>query len=94
MWPRCFSSATKSIERLRPCNGKAAGHFVTFFDNQDQDSRFAYCGRVRRPDSLTLGLAFLFTLQGIPCVYYGAEQGLTGHKTKGRVDDSPVREAL
>lgn len=84
----------QSIETAHGSPYGAAGHFVTFLDNQDQDSRFASWGRVRRPHSLTLGLACLFTLQGIPCVYYGTEQGLTGHKTKGHMDDSHVREAL
>ena len=39
---------------------------------------------------LTLGVACLFALQGIPCLYYGTEQGLHG------AGDSPeaVREAL
>jgi glycosidase len=38
----------------------------------------------------TLGLACLFTLQGIPCVYYGTEQGLHGIGNS----DAAVREAL
>ena len=38
---------------------------------------------------MTLGLACLFALQGIPCVYYGTEQGLHGSGT-----DEAVREAL
>ena len=32
----------------------------------------------RYDDQATLGLGCLFTLQGIPCVYYGTEQGLHG----------------
>ena len=89
-----FQHRDEIHQAIETAHGKAAGQFVTFLDNQDQDSRFAYWGRVRRPDALTLGLACLFTLQGIPCIYYGTEQGLTGHKTKGRMDDSHVREAL
>ena len=30
---------------------------------------------------VTLGVACLFGLQGIPCVYYGTEQGLHGRGT-------------
>jgi len=29
-------------------------------------------------DQVTLGLACLFSLPGIPCLYYGTEQGLHG----------------
>jgi glycosidase len=36
-------------------------------------------------------MGLLFTLQGIPCVYYGTEQGLTGIGYGG---DEAVREAL
>src|SRR5262249_40149286 len=39
---------------------------------------------------LTLALAALFALQGIPCVYYGTEQGLHGSGDS----DAAVREAL
>src|SRR6185369_9950350 len=38
----------------------------------------------------TLALACQFTLQGIPCVYYGTEQGLSGHGDRPEY----VREAL
>src|SRR5262249_10782862 len=37
-----------------------------------------------------LGVALLFSLQGIPAIYYGTEQGLHGHGDK----DQFVREAL
>lgn len=75
-------------------HGALGEYFVTFLDNHDQDQRFGSTGKVRRPDQVALGLALLFTLQGIPCVYYGTEQGLRGHKTKTNMDDSRVREAL
>jgi len=67
-------------------HGEASEYFVTFLDNHDQDRRF--------DGPAALALALLFTLQGIPCVYYGTEQGLKGHKTKTQMDDSRVREAL
>src|SRR5262249_15026082 len=44
----------------------------------------------RYDDQLTLAVACLFALQGIPCLYYGTEQGLHG---AGDVDRA-VREAL
>jgi len=47
--------------------------------------------RIRRQydDQVTLGLACLFSLPGIPCLYYGTEQGLHGAGS-----DLAVREAL
>ena len=44
----------------------------------------------RFDDQVTLGLASLFCLPGIPCVYYGTEQGLSGHGS----EPEAVREAL
>ena len=75
-------------------HGEQGEFFVTFLDNHDQERRFGSMGRARHPGQAALGLALLFTLQGIPCVYYGTEQGLTGHKTKAHQDDSMVLEAL
>ena len=72
----------------------AGTDFVTFLDNHDQDTRFAHFAGRNRAARTVLGLGLLYTLQGIPCLYYGTEQGLTGHKTGPRPDDSNVREAL
>ncbi len=74
-------------------HGDASNFFVTFLDNHDQTHRFYY-----RPagnpdqydDQVTLALACLFSLQGIPCVYYGTEQGLHGSGDRPEA----VREAL
>ena len=48
----------------------------TFLDNHDVDRFLA--GADER--ALHLGLAALFTLPGIPVVYYGTEQGFTGQR--------------
>jgi glycosidase len=74
-------------------HGEASRFFVTFLDNHDQHNRFYYSepgDPHRYDDQTTLGLGCLFALQGIPCVYYGTEQGLNG------AGGSPeaVREAL
>ncbi len=80
-------------------HGEASRYFVSFLDNHDQHQRFAFSGADgaddpggagRFDDQITLGLACLFALQGIPCVYYGTEQGLRGH---GEPLEA-VREAL
>ncbi|HEY0713174.1 MAG TPA: alpha-amylase family glycosyl hydrolase, partial [Polyangia bacterium] len=72
-------------------HGDASRFFVTFLDNHDLDDRFYF----RDPagaydDQHTLALACLFGLQGIPCLYYGTEQGLSG---RGGPREA-VREAL
>ena len=84
----------KAVERgVLSSHGEASRFFVTFLDNHDQRSRFFYSAPdapMRYADQVTLGVALLFTLQGIPCLYYGTEQGLCGHGD----EDSAVREAL
>jgi len=75
-------------------HGEAGPYFVTFVDNHDQSQRFGYTGPTQLTDQIVLGFGLLFGLPGIPCVYYGSEQGLSGHKTPGDNDDSMVREAL
>ncbi len=74
-------------------HGEASGFFVTFLDNHDQNGRFHYVDPAqpgRYDGQLTAALACLFALQGIPCVYYGTEQGLSGIGTAPEA----VREAL
>jgi glycosidase len=61
---------------LLSSHGEAGRYFVSFLDNHDQSMRFAHPATPQR--QLSLGLACLFTLQGIPALYYGTEQGLSG----------------
>ena len=74
-------------------HGDASNFFVTFLDNHDQTQRFYY-SPANAPhafdDQLTLALGCLYSLQGIPCLYYGTEQGLHG---SGSAPEA-VREAL
>jgi glycosidase len=81
-------------ENILTSHGEAGQYFVTFLDNHDQSQRFGFTGEPQRVDQIALGLLLLFVLPGIPCVYYGTEQGLQGHKTGALTDDSMVREAL
>jgi glycosidase len=66
---------------------------VTFLDNHDQNWRFYYRDP-RQPDAydeqVSLGVGCLFSLPGVPCLYYGTEQGLAG----GGSSSEWVREAL
>lgn len=84
----------KQVQRgLLSSHGEAGRFFVTFLDNHDQRERFYFSSPdapTRFEDQLTLGAGCLFTLQGIPCFYYGTEQGLHG---RGNIDLA-VREAL
>jgi len=73
-------------------HGDATRYFVTFLDNHDVKERIRYvdpANPTRFDDQVTLGIACLFSLPGIPCLYYGTEQGLHGVGS-----DPAVREAL
>jgi glycosidase len=84
----------KQIQRnITSSHGEASRYFVTFLDNHDQRNRFYFspaAAPARYADQLTLGVGCLFALQGIPCLYYGTEQGLHGLGNA----DTAVREAL
>lgn len=84
----------KVVERdILSTHGDATGFFVTFLDNHDQNARYYYCDPAHPNayiDQLTLGVACLYALPGIPCLYYGTEQGLCG---SGNAPEA-VREAL
>jgi glycosidase len=84
----------KEVERdILTSHGEAGRFFVTFLDNHDMKERFRGA-RTDDPDKfdpqVILGIAVLFGLQGIPCLYYGTEQGLHGRGSS----DQFVREAL
>lgn len=83
----------KQIERdILSSHGDATRFFVTFLDNHEVKERIRYVqpgDEHRFDDQVTLGLACLYALPGIPCLYYGTEQGLHGAGT-----DPAVREAL
>jgi glycosidase len=73
-------------------HGDATRFFVTFLDNHDVKQRVRFvdpANPTQFDDQVTLGLACLYSLPGIPCLYYGTEQGLHGSGS-----DPAVREAL
>ena len=73
-------------------HGDASRYFVTFLDNHDMKERIRFVKQGNEhlyDDQVTLGIACLYSLPGIPCVYYGTEQGLHGSGS-----DPAVREAL
>jgi glycosidase len=91
-----FVNRKDAEKDLITSHGEAGKYFVGFLDNHDQYQRF---NTPATPTAQVLmGLAILFSLQDIPCLYYGTEQGLTGAKN---ADGTPasgafecVREAL
>jgi glycosidase len=83
----------KAVEaNVLSSHGDATRYFVTFLDNHDVKERIRYEDSFdphKFDDQVTLGLACLYSLPGIPCLYYGTEQGLHGSGS-----DAAVREAL
>jgi glycosidase len=94
--PIVFERRKAVEEGLISSHGEAGKYFVTFLDNHDQSRRFNHPATPQ--EQITLGLALLFCLQGIPAIYYGTEQGLTGTvHSDGNPDlfnNESVREAL
>jgi len=77
---------------LLSSHGDASRYFVTFLDNHDNQQRFHWVqpgNPTQYDDQLTMAIACLYSLPGIPCIYYGTEQGLHGYGS-----DPAVREAL
>jgi glycosidase len=74
-------------------HGMASRFFTTFIDNHDGHGRFRFLDPTdpsRFDDQVTMAVALLFGLQGIPVIYYGTELGFSGHGDS----DLAVREAL
>jgi glycosidase len=73
-------------------HGDATRYFVTFVDNHDMKERIRFeqpGNPTQYDDQVTMAVGCLYTLPGIPCLYYGIEQGLHGAGS-----DPAVREAL
>ena len=73
-------------------HGEAGRYFVTFVDNHDQMCRpyrrFMHSNPVREQAIQAIG--YILTALGVPCIYYGTEQGFDG----GGPSDSYVRECM
>ena len=66
-------------------HGDATRFFVTFLDNHDMKERIRYVDPAdphKFDDQVTLGLGCLYSLPGIPCLYYGTEQLLHGRRQR------------
>jgi glycosidase len=76
-----FQYRRQAQQGIISSQGEASKFFVTFLDNHDQHQRFYYSDPSaphRYDDQVALAAGCLFALQGIPCLYYGTEQGLHG----------------
>ncbi|MBI5043030.1 MAG: alpha-amylase [Nitrospirae bacterium] len=74
-------------------HGQAGQYFLTFVDNHDQigrspRGRFLHNNPFQKQAVLALG--YLLTSLGIPCIYYGTEQGFSG----GGDHDKYIRECM
>lgn len=63
-------------------------HLLSFADNHDVE-RLASV--LKDSGHIALAYAFLFGMPGIPCIYYGSEWGIEGHKKDG---DPALRPAI
>lgn len=93
---RIFQDRKAQEKELLSSHGDAGLYFVTFVDSHDLHQRFKHPDTP--VDQVKLGLALLFTLQGVPSIYYGTEQQLEGTVDgNGHPDlnsNESVREAL
>jgi len=93
-----FQPPTKLRERYESFRlfyrdySEAGRYFVTFVDNHDQIGRNnkRFMAGVDDPRQATLAIGYLLTNMGIPCIYYGTEQGFDG----GGPEDTFVRENM
>jgi glycosidase len=90
--PAFLRARYEAFHQVYADHGEAGRYFVTFVDNHDQMARpyrrFMHDNPFPRQAILAIG--YLLTSQGVPCLYYGTEQGLNG----GGPDDSYVRECM
>ncbi len=66
----------EKFKTLYSDHGESGQYFVTFLDNHDEHHRFMYNNP--NPKQAVLAIGYLLTSQGVPCIYYGTEQGFDG----------------
>jgi glycosidase len=90
--PAWLRERYSAFQKLYADHGEAGRYFVTFVDNHDQMARpyrrFMHANPYPRQAVLAIG--YLLTSLGVPCLYYGTEQGFDG----GGSDDAYVRECM
>ena len=90
--PSALRHRYDAFRNLYTDHGEAGKYFVTFVDNHDQMirpyRRFMHGNDIHK--QAVLAMTYLLTSQGIPCIYYGTEQGFDG----GGDDDAYIRECM
>lgn len=91
--PAGLRARYERFKELYSDHGQAGQYFVTFVDNHDQigrspRGRFLHNNPFNRQAVLAIG--YLLTSSGIPCIYYGTEQGFDG----GGDHDKYIRECM
>jgi glycosidase len=82
-----FDERRRKLKTIISSHGDASKYYITFLDNHDLNERFH---NALFPEQTKLSLTCLMTMQGIPCIYYGTEQGLEGRGDRREY----AREAL
>jgi len=90
--PAFLRARYEAFHNVYADHGEAGRYFVTFVDNHDQMARpyRRFLHNNPYPRQALLAAGYLLTSQGVPCLYYGTEQGFDG----GGPDDSYVRECM
>jgi len=87
---RNYFEIAYSLNRLFGKNGTCRDHlFYNFADNHDVDR---VASRLTTPSHLYPLYCLLFTMPGIPSIYYGSEWGIEGRRTTEC--DTPLRPAI
>ncbi len=90
--PTALRERYESFRHFYRDYSEAGQYFVTFVDNHDQITRRfrRFMNGVTDPKQGVLAIGYLLTNMGIPCIYYGTEQGFDG----GGPEDTYVRENM
>jgi glycosidase len=84
---RHFERRKEVLKPVVSSHGEASRYYVTFLDNHDLNERITVEGY---EGQTAVALTCLMAMQGVPAIYYGTEQGLTGRGDRREY----VREAL
>ena len=90
--PAALRERYERFKTLYADHGAAGEYFVTFVDNHDQMARPYRRFMHDNPysEQAILAVGYLLTSHGVPCIYYGTEQGFDG----GGDNDRYVRECM
>jgi glycosidase len=86
-----FNYRQAVLRKTISSHGEAGAFYVTFMDNHDIDRRFH---NKQFPQQTRLMLTCLMTMQGIPCIYQGNDQGFDGFAPDNDRRREYVRETM